>query len=88
MSIEKKPIDYSIKGANVRQLIEFIDDGNEQAKLELQTRLPAQLANLKKLYEVAYGIADAEKKLIEQLSGLSVSTNYKDTFENGVFFIN
>lgn len=87
MNIKTHASEYGRKQASIRQLLELIENGDEQARLELQTRLPAKLANLKRFYEVAYGVDAADRILIEQVSNVKSALTYEDTLENDKWFV-
>ncbi|MGG4603718.1 hypothetical protein ACLPHM_02875 [Paenalcaligenes sp. Me131] len=54
MSIKIEPDFYSRKSANLDQLVEFINAGDIESKVELQGRLQHEAQNLLRLYELAY----------------------------------
>lgn len=55
MTEKADPDFYGRKMATIDQLMELINDGDEASRDELQTRLPAELAALQQLYQLAYG---------------------------------
>lgn len=61
---------YSRMLADISQLIEFMNNGDAASKVELQRRLVIELENLRNLYHIVYGTDEADKALIENLSGL------------------
>ncbi|MBK1780881.1 hypothetical protein JHL22_06595 [Advenella sp. WQ 585] len=88
MSIKTDPGEYGRKMATIEQLIQFINDGDTESKGELQKRLPTELASLRTLYQVAYGIDDADKTLIAHLASLKPSSNYKEIPHNSAWTLN
>lgn len=55
MSIKVEPDFYSRKNANLDQLVEFINAGDIESKVELQDRLQHETQKLLCLYELVYG---------------------------------
>lgn len=87
MSIKSNPSEYGRKIAKIEQLIQWMNEGDAESKVELQKRLPGELENLRTLYLIAYGVDDAEKALIEDLSGLKPSVNYKKSPLSGAWLL-
>lgn len=68
MSTKTEPSFYSRKHADINQLVEFINGGDTESKVELQHRLQAEAKQLLRLYSLAYGDTDtAQTKLTADL---------------------